>query len=150
MDVKAWSKDQTKNRDDAVVNLPADSGWQPAPRNRFRQSAGVAIRILLAWLSLEVTGLRYAVGMSRDALLVGAGITLFIVILRYFYVPMRIWIAALIHRLPIPEESITAQPDAPESQTDFAEGSYDQVYVGDDGELVYALDQTAKPKREGL
>src|SRR5689334_21534891 len=104
MDVKAWSKDLTKNRDDVVVDLPVDSGWQPAPPNRFRQSVGVAVRILLAWLSLEVTGLRYAVGMSRDALLMDAGITLLIVIMRYFYVPMRIWIAALIHHLPTPEE----------------------------------------------
>lgn len=150
MDVKTWSKDQTKNRDDEVVDLPAASGWQPAPPNRFRRSVGVAIRILLAWLSLEVTGLRYAIGMSHNALLVGTLITLLIVILRYMHLPIRVGIAALLHGRPTPEMPESVSPEVVEAEPDFTAGSYDQVSVGDDGELVYTPNLETKIKREVL
>jgi hypothetical protein len=151
MDIKTWSKDQTKNRDDELADFPANPGWQPPPPNRFQRAATVLFRILLAWIGLEVSGLRYAIGMNREAMLVAAGITLLIVCLRYFHMPIRVGIGVLFHRIvPTENAAVVASPLTVdlEDQPDLGGGSYAQVYVGDDGELVFNGDPGVKSKRD--
>jgi hypothetical protein len=154
MDIKTWSKDQTKNRDDEPADFPPNAGWPPPP-NRFQQAAKIFFQILLAWIGLEVTGLRYVVGMNSQSMLVAAGIVLLIVCLRYFHMPIRVGIGVLFHRIiPAEDTAVVAAPAALdlEDQPDLGDGSYDgsysQVYVGDDGELVFNRDPEAKLKRE--
>ncbi|MEO8612786.1 MAG: hypothetical protein ABI690_33135 [Chloroflexota bacterium] len=153
MDIKTWSKDQTKNRDDEPADFPPSVGWQSQPPNRFQRGATIFFRILLAWIGLEVSGLRYAIGLNREALLIGAIITLLIVCLRYLHLPIRVGIAALFHRI-IPEEdaavaTTTLTLDL-EDQPDLDDEAYSQASVGDDGELVFNYDPAAKPKRDEL
>ena len=151
MDVKMWSKDQTKNRDDELVDFPANPGWSPPSPNRFQRAAKIFFQILLAWIGLEVTGLRYAIGMNPQAMLVAAGIILLLVCLSYLRTPIRVGIGVLFHRIiPTEDAPVVASPSTLEleDQPDIGNGSYTQVYVGDDGELVFNRDSGAKPKRE--
>jgi hypothetical protein len=153
MDIKTWSKDQTKNRGDEVVDFPANPGWQPPAPNRFQRAAKLFFQILLAWIGLEVIGLRYVVGMNRNAFLVGSGITLLIVCLQYFHTPIRVGIGVLFHRIvPDADASITASLSTLdlEEQPELDDEAYSQAYVGDDGELIFNAESVAKPQRDEL
>jgi hypothetical protein len=150
MDIKTWSKDQTKNRDDEV-DFPANAGRQSPSPNRFQQAAKIFFQILLAWIGLEVTGLRYTVSMNPQSMLVAAGIVLLIVCLRYFHMPIRVGIGVLFHRIiPAEDAAVVALPSTMEleDQPNLVDGPFSHVYVGDDGELVFNRDPEAKLKRE--
>jgi hypothetical protein len=155
MDVRSWLKDMTKKRDaedDAPENISLREGWQPAPSNPFENVLGIITRIFFIWLGLQITGLNRVIGLSSNVIFFILGAALLTTCLYYLYPYLQLAANVLFGR---PRQSESAPPmpvsyTQADLHTEIANANYDDVYIGDDGELIFRPDATAKSKREGL
>jgi hypothetical protein len=153
MDVRSWLKDTTKKHDVAPEDVPPmRQGWQSPPTNPFGQSFGILVRIYFVWFGLEITGLRKVIGLSPDFVFVILGLTVLAVCLYYLYPYIRLGVSVMSGRIPRPESAPAGGAFAihPDAHTERVEADYRDVYVGDDGELIFRPESPEKRKREGL